>query len=147
MAARRRQRAAVVLAAAPSSILDFESFVESLPFLSPGERDRILVAGGEMLDNVIKHGSPLRWGRVVAGISRPRGSPSGIVLTFRFSARGFAAFARESGKHLSAPPRFDAEHRRWRGFGLVMCRNIARRIVLRPGLLADRIIVEFDSEE
>jgi hypothetical protein len=149
MASRRGTRAQVLLVAAPSSILAFEDFVDSLAFLSSVERCRLIVAGGEMLDNVIKHGSPLRHGRVVARVRREKGgagSPSTILLAFYFRARGFAAFARESAGSASAKPLFDPAHRRWRGFGLAMCRNLARRVVFRPGESLDRIFLEFDSE-
>jgi hypothetical protein len=146
MTIRLRARSAIVLGAAPSSILDFESFVEGLPLLSPQERSCVLVAGGEMLDNVIKHGSPLRFRRLLASVRRIPGLKPAVELSFLFSARNFAAFAREGLASYSGEPRFDPAVRRWRGFGLLMCRNIARRVDLRPGRILDRIVIEFDAE-
>jgi hypothetical protein len=143
------RRATIALDAAPSSILDFESFVEGLSFLSPRERCRLLVAGGEMLDNIVKHGSPLQGDRVVARVRRGRegeSPPPMIRLAFYFRARGFAAFALDDAECEPPEPLFDPAHRRWRGFGLVMCRNLARRVVFRPGELMDRIFLEFDVE-
>jgi two-component sensor histidine kinase len=152
MPARRSSAATIVLDAAPSSILAFEDFVEVLAFLSPSEKCRILVAGGEMFDNVVKHGAPLRDGRVAVRARRGRSGPAGraapIQLAFFFKAQSFAAFALEcaSGGEGIKKPLFDPAHRRWRGFGLVMCRNLARRVVFRPGELMDRIFLEFEPE-
>jgi hypothetical protein len=137
--------ATIALDASPSSILDFESFIEGLAFLSPRERRLLLVAGGEMLDNIVKHGRPLRDDRLVARVRRGSGS-SPITLAFYFNARGFAAFALESARYASGQPVFDPAHRRWRGFGLVMCRNLARRVAFRPGERLDRIFLDFDPE-
>jgi hypothetical protein len=145
MALMRRSVATIALDAAPSSILDFESFIESLAFLSLRERYLLLIAGGEMLDNIVKHGFPLRDDRVVARVRRGEGS-SPITLAFYFNAQGFEAFALESSRYVSDKPLFDSAHRRWRGFGLVMCRNLARRVAFRPGERLDRIFLEFDSQ-
>jgi hypothetical protein len=146
MAPRLRARAAIVLGAAPSSILDFEGFVEVLSFLSPSERASLLVAGGEMLDNIVKHGAPLRFGRILATVRRYSGSAPAIVLSFRFGSRSFAAFAREGLAGYSGEPRFDPAVRRWRGLGLLMCRNIARRVELRPGRILDSIVIELGAK-
>ena len=146
MAPRRRSAATIALDAAPSAILDFESFIEGLAFLSLRERYLLLIAGGEMLDNIVKHGFPLRDGRVVARVRRGHGSPSPITLAFYFKARGFEAFALESARRISNKPLFDPAFRRWRGFGLVMCRNLARHVAFRPGERLDRIFLEFDPE-
>jgi hypothetical protein len=146
MEIRRRAKASIVFDAAPSCILDFEGFIEDLSFLSPLDRCRLLVAGGETLDNIIKHGSPLRGGRVAATVRRRGGFRPGIVLRFSFRSSRFEVFARKGSGRASTPPFFDPELRRWRGFGLVMCRNLSRRIAFLPGLIiADRIVLEFDS--
>jgi hypothetical protein len=139
--------ATIALDAAPSSILDFEGFIEGLAFLSVRERYLLLIAGGEMLDNIVKHGLPLRDDRVVARVRRRLGSPSPITLAFYFNAQGFGAFALESDRCISNKPLFDPANRRWRGFGLVMCRNLARRVAFRPGEHLDRIYLEFDPKD
>ncbi len=130
----------VLLEAKTSSILDFERFVDGVDFLEPGERDRLKVAGGEILDNIVKHASPLYLRRIRARAAR-RGST--LMLGFYFRAPSFASFA--CGEPLSgaAEPLFDPAFRRWRGIGLVMCRNLARKVVFRPGEMMDRIFLEF----
>lgn len=141
----RRAEGTVVLEAGLSSILAFEDFVDALAFLSPGERNRLKLAGGEILDNIVKHASPLDFDRIRARASR-RGST--ILLGFYFRAPGFAAFVGESGPGSAfAEPLFDPARRRWRGIGLLMCRNLASRVAFRPGESMDRIFLEFGAEK
>jgi anti-sigma regulatory factor (Ser/Thr protein kinase) len=141
----RRAKGTVVLEAGLSSILRFEDFVDALAFLSPGERNRLKLAGGEILDNIVKHASPVDFGRIRARASL-RGST--ILLGFYFRAPGFAAFAGENGPESAfSEPLFDPARRRWRGIGLLMCRNLARRVAFRPGESMDRIFLEFEAEK
>jgi hypothetical protein len=136
-----------VLEARTAAVMDFEDFVDSLGFLSIAERDRLKLAGGEILDNIVKHASPVagtspgETGRIVVRAARRGGSPS---LAFYFRSPSFSAFAASSASELATKPLFDPAHRRWRGIGLVMCRNLARRVVFRPGEAMDRIFLEFD---
>jgi anti-sigma regulatory factor (Ser/Thr protein kinase) len=143
MAPRRRAEATVKLEAIPASILAFEDFVAGMAFLSPRERDRLQTAGGEILDNIVKHSSPVDRRRIVARVHRGGDS---ILLGFYFRARGFAAFAAGDAANAAPEPLFDPAHRRWRGIGLVMCRNLASRVCFRPGERMDRIFLEFEPE-
>jgi anti-sigma regulatory factor (Ser/Thr protein kinase) len=129
------------LEARTSSVMDFEEFVDGLDFLSGGERDRLKLAGSEILDNIVKHASPVEGGKIVARAARRGDVP---FLGFYFRSSGFAAFAASSASELATKPLFDPAHRRWRGLGLVMCRNLACRVVFRPGEVVDRIFLEFD---
>ena len=144
---RRRHERDIVLPAEGAAVFDFEDFADGLAFLQPLDRRRIKVAGSEILDNIVKHASPLEGGKLRIRASLRDDS---ILLAFYFRSPGFAAFARgEAVKDESseAPgrrePLFDPTRRRWRGIGLVMCRNIARRLTFRPGTLVDRIFLEF----
>jgi hypothetical protein len=146
MAPGRRAVATVALEAAPASILAFEDFVDGLGFLTGPERDRLMLAGGEILDNIVKHAPPAGRGRIRARVSRGGGAAAPTVLLgFFFRAPGFAAFASDESLGAAPEPLFDPAHRRWRGIGLVMCRNLARRVRFRPGELMDRIFLEFDA--
>jgi len=138
-----RAESKVVLESLPSSILAFEDFIARLGFLSLSESDRIMIAGGEILDNIVKHSYPVERRRIVARVRRGRGS---ILLGFYFRAPGFAAFAAGDALRAASEPLYDPAHRRWRGIGLVMCRNLARRVAFRPGESMDRIFLEFDAE-
>jgi hypothetical protein len=131
----------LVLEARPSAVFDFEDFAESLDFLPPLERGRLKVAGSEILDNIVKHASPLEGGalRVRAALRGPA-----VLLSFYFRSPNFAAFAEGDWAAAASEPLFDPAHRRWRGIGLVMCRNLARKVCFRPGSSLDRIFLEFD---
>jgi len=100
-----------------------------------------------MLDNVIKHGAPLRGGRILARVGPSRRSPGDIELAFLFKSPSFAAFAGGGAGTRSAPPRFDPESRRWRGLGLAMCRSLSRWICYSPGPFVDRIVLVFDGSD
>ena len=138
----RRAQRCVVLDARPASVLAYEAFADGLDFLSPRERDRLKLAGGEILDNIVKHASPERRCRIHARAARRGGA---ILLAFYFRAPGFAAFAGGARPGTEpAEPLFDPARRRWRGIGLVMCRNLARKIAYKPGETMDRIFLEFE---
>jgi hypothetical protein len=140
VAVPRGEWRSVTLAARPSSVLGFESFADGLDFLSRAERYRVKIAGGEIIDNIIKHASPVLGFRLRARVRKARGT---IALSFFFRAPGFAAFCAGS---VEPEPLFDPKRRRWGGLGLVMCRNLARRISFRPGEAMDRIFLEFEAE-
>lgn len=137
----RKSEGSVVLEARPDSIVAFELFVDSLDFLTGKERDRLKIAGSEVLDNIVKHASPIHRRRICARAALRGGSP---LLAFYFRSPSFAAFAAGDGSwSTAAEPLFDPAHRRWRGIGLVMCRNLARKVCFRPGEAMDRIFLEF----
>ncbi|MGO8696072.1 MAG: hypothetical protein ACLQMF_20600 [Rectinemataceae bacterium] len=138
--ARGRSEATLVLRAAPASVLDFEDFVEALGFLGRRERNRLKLAGDEILDNLVRHSAPLEGGGIIVRAARRKDR---IVLNFFFRSPGFATFAASCGDPL---PLFDEHHRRWRGIGMVMCRNLAISIRLVPGSLVDRIFMVFAAE-
>jgi anti-sigma regulatory factor (Ser/Thr protein kinase) len=139
----RAAEATVVLEAKTASILDYESFVDNLLFLTERDRCRLKLAGGEVFDNIVKHAAPLCDGRLIARAARRSGSAS-ILLGFYFSSKSFDSVAAEAAGTDGAKPVFDPAHRRWRGMGMAMCRNLARRVSFRPGETMDRIYLEFD---
>ncbi len=136
----------IILEVKPGSVLAFEDFVDGLPFLSTRDRDRIKLAGDEILDNILRHASPdNRHGIHVRVVRRAGSSGTGsTILAFHFRAPLFAAFAASYGDF---EPLFDPAHRRWRGLGLVMCHNLARKVSFRSGEMVDRIFLEFDNED
>jgi hypothetical protein len=141
----RRAESGLALDANPASILAFEEFTDGLDFLTARERDRVKLAGGEILDNIVRHASPDLDCRIRARAARRGGS---ILLAFYFRAPGFAAFAGgDKPRAEGAPePLFDPGRRRWRGIGLVMCRHLASKLSFRPGEAMDRIFLEFEPE-
>jgi anti-sigma regulatory factor (Ser/Thr protein kinase) len=134
----------LVLSAEGSAVFAFEDFADGLDFLPPIDRCRIKIAGSEILDNIVKHASPLDGGTLRVRAARRGGS---VTLAFYFRSTSFASFASGEGAFGEGPasrePFFDPTHRRWRGIGLVMCRNLSTRLVFRPGSRMDRIFLEF----
>jgi hypothetical protein len=145
MAPPRRAEATVKLEAIPASILAFEDFVDGhgLP-VTP--RARPPTDSPAARYSTTSSSTPLRS----IGAASSRGSiaaaDSHILLGFYFRARGFAAFAGGDAANAAPEPLFDPAHRRWRGIGLVMCRNLASRVCFRPGERMDRIFLEFEPE-
>lgn len=136
-----RRQATVRLRAEASAVLALESFLDGLGFLAPRERDRMKLAGDEILDNLVRHASPIGEGRVLVRAARRRDGP---LLGFFFRSEPFASFA--SLCYDLDPlfePLFDPEDRRWRGIGLHMCRNLTEDICMRHGRLVDRIFLRF----
>jgi len=133
-----RAKSRLEVSPGPGAFDEYDSFVRSLGFLSATETCALIVAGDEIIDNLLTHGEIGRAGLTV--LVRKRAS--GLTLAFFVdSHREFAEFSSglESGEQ--SRPRFDANERRWRGLGLTMCRNIARTISYRPGTLIDRVIL------
>lgn len=125
----------------PLAFDEYDSFVRSLGFLSGKEACTLIVAGDEILDNLLTHGEIGPAGVVVLVRKRR----SGLTLGFFVESHpNFAAFAETIDNQPAPPPRYNPDQRRWRGLGLTMCRTIAPSIQHRPGLLVDRIIMTID---
>lgn len=125
----------------PAAFDHYDGFVRSLTFLSGREVCTLLVAGDEILDNLMTHGEIGPAGVVVLVRKRH----SGVTLGFFVESHpNFAAFAEALDRRPAPPPRFNPEQRRWRGLGLAMCRTIAPSIQHRPGLVVDRIIMTIE---
>ncbi len=134
---RPGSRATQILVASAEAVMSLEAFIDGLDFLARRERYRIKLAGDEILDNLVRHSAPLAGGSLSVRVSRRR---SGIALSFFFRSPKFAAFAARCS---DPEPLFDATHRRWRGIGMVMCRNLSHSMKLRPGRFVDRIFLTF----
>lgn len=147
--AERRRRAAevsTILSPDREGVSALEEFIEGLPFLSPREANAMKLAGGELFDNLIRHASPLE-GNIVRLRAAKRGS--GPYLAFFFKSPKFGPYAKahavavEGGQGLVEEPFFDPLIGRWRGIGLLMCRNLSSSLYLRSGATVDRIYISF----
>jgi anti-sigma regulatory factor (Ser/Thr protein kinase) len=141
---RRGKEASIRLAPVPESVSAFEDFADGLSFLSERERGKLKLAGDEVLDNIIRHSAPLERRRIVARAAR-RGESPYLIFFFRSSSsESFAGFA---AAYPEPAPLFDPARRRWRGMGLLMCRNLAEKVAVRHGGMMDRIILAFKRED
>ncbi len=121
----------------------YDTFIRSVQFLTSKQISTLIVAGDEILDNLLTHGEIGVQGLVV--LVRKRHS----TLTLGFfveSHREFTDFAAWLERSLHYEPRFDTVLRRWRGLGLSMCRNIASSIHYRPGRQVDRVFLTFNRD-
>lgn len=141
---RQKKEATTRLPPVPESVPAFEDFADGLLFLSPRERARIKLAGDEILDNIIRHSSPLERRRIAIRAARRGGNP---YLFFFFRSSPGTAFADFAQGYPDHEPLFDPTRRRWRGMGLRMCRNLAKSVAARHGSAMDRIILAFSPEE
>jgi hypothetical protein len=143
---RRAAEASTLLSPDREGVFAFEAFVEGLPFLSPREAASMKLAGGELFDNLIRHASPLEGNRVRLRAAKRR---SGPCLAFFFKSPKFGRYALEhraaeaDGKGALEEPFFDPLIGRWRGIGLLMCRNLSSGLYLRSGTTVDRIYISF----
>lgn len=124
----------------PYAVLMYEDFVRSLGFLSEKELQPLLIAGDEVVDNLITHGEVGRQGIRVVVKKRAYGV---TLAVFVQSHRRFHEFAACLDDAPPSGPRYNPMTRRWHGLGLTMCRNLARSVHYRAGERMDRVFMEF----
>lgn len=120
-----------------SAVPFFEDWLDGAEFTDTRLRDRVRLAGLEILDNLIRHASPLE-GDVIRASLRLRGE--GARLVFSFRSEKFRSFAR-GGRN----PRvgYNIEDGRWRGLGLVMVAFLALHVRYISDARGDRVEAEF----
>lgn len=121
----------------PEAIPRFEAWLDAAPCSDPRLRDRVRLAGLEILDNLIRHSSPLE-GRTLRVSLRLRAG--GARLVFSFRSEKFRSFAR-GGKN----PRtgYNIEDGRWRGLGLVMVAFLTLHVRYVSDRRSDRVEAVF----
>lgn len=103
----------------------------------PRLRDRVRLAGLEILDNLIRHASPLEGDSIRVSLRLRSG---GGRLVYSFRSEKFRSFSR-GGKN----PRtgYDIEDGRWRGLGLVMVAFLTLHVRYVSDARSDRVEAEF----
>jgi hypothetical protein len=139
----RRAKAKLCIKPGPDAFDRYDAFIRSLAFLSSAETCVLIVAGNEIMDNLLTHGETGSAG-VMAWV-RKRASGLTLVLIVEAHER-FARFAATQESEPGIEPRFDERDRRWHGLGLKMCRNLAAKVSYRPGLIHDRVILTFTTD-
>lgn len=121
----------------------FEAFVQSVDFLSERERSLLVVAGDEVVDNLLTHGEIGRKGISVLLRKRPDGLTLGLFVQSHYAFAQFTACLDETPP---LGPRYNPDLRRWHGLGLTMCRNLTSSISYRAGEKLDRVFMTFLSQ-
>jgi len=120
-----------------SAIPLFEDWIEAADFPDGTLRNRVKLAGEEVLDNLIRHAAPLSAGLIWARLGI---SGRNATLSFRFRSAAFRDFARSGGKPRAV---YDSRDGRWRGLGLFMIASLSARVRCRCGWILDRVDAEF----
>ncbi len=131
-----------VLPADPEAVPAFEDWLDTIPPTRPSLGNRIRLAGGEILDNIVRHSRP------AGGLIRVRLRASGdsARLSFSFRSESFRDFVRngpDARNGSIARTAYDPGSRRWRGLGLVMIARLTDDVRYRSGWPKDRIVAEF----
>lgn len=121
----------------PAAVPDFEDWLEAAEFSDTRLRDRVRLAGLEILDNLIRHSSPLE-GRVIRVSLRI--STGSARLVFSFRSEKFRSFAHERRNPRSG---YNIEDGRWRGLGLVMVAFLTRHVRYVSDRRSDRVEAYF----
>ncbi len=136
-----RNAARVRLPNRADAVMHYEDFVRSIAFLGQREKNALIVAGDEVVDNLFTHGEIGRKGIYALVRRRAGGITLGLFVQSHGRFRDFATSlegARPNG------PRYNPKLGRWHGLGLTMCRNLARSVRYRAGERLDRVFLEFD---
>ena len=111
-----------------------EDFIISCPFLAGEERNRAMLLATEFFDNIVAYSKSPFPGMV--DISLDRDVRTRVFLKYR--TRNFAEMVRASE---TTKPYFDGATRRYRGLGLLMCRNLSSSIQYKKGLFKSSVII------
>jgi len=117
-----------------SSLPDLESFVTSCGFLEKEESLRALIVSTELFQNIVSYSRFPVSTAVDFAISRN----DAIRLAISWATLNFGELVRASG---STSPRFDRAAGRYRGLGLLMCRNLSKSIQYKKGLFKSSVII------
>ncbi len=140
MLAQVRAKARLKVLPGPSAFESYDGFIRSLPFLTKKEVSKLIVAGDEIIDNLLTHGEIGAGGMTTLVNKRP------AYLTLAFFVEShyqFAAFATWLASKGMSGAHFDSVEGRWRGLGLTMCGNLASTVRYRPGEKLDRVFLTF----
>ncbi len=127
-------RRAIWLAPRLENLSVLERFIARCDFLDSTIRDKATLVSTEFFDNIVMHSRPCTSCRVYLSVTRS----DATRIVIRYSTRNFDEMLRGTK---SAHPHYDALSDRYRGLGLVMCRNLSQSIEYKKGLLRSTIVI------
>ena len=111
-----------------------EDFITACPFLVGEERNRAMLLATEYFDNIVAYSKSVLPGKV--DVSLERDSKTRVFI--KYSTRNFSDMVRASE---TTKPYFDPGTGRYRGLGLLMCRNLSSSIEYKKGLFKSSVII------
>jgi anti-sigma regulatory factor (Ser/Thr protein kinase) len=130
----KTQRCSIRLAPRLENLQALERFVALCPFLDQLLRERATLVATEFFDNIVTHSRPRT--RYPVSVTIERSSAARIVI--RYCTMNFQKMIRGAR---SAHPHYDPSSARYRGLGLLMCRNLSSSIDYKKGLLRSSIVI------
>ncbi|HNY16573.1 MAG TPA: hypothetical protein PK542_01530 [Treponemataceae bacterium] len=130
----KTQRCSIRLAPRLENLTALERFVAQCPFLDQTHRERATLVVTEFFDNIVTHSRP----RTPFPVSFTLEKASAPRIVIRYSTMNFHKMIRGAR---SAHPHYEASSARYRGLGLLMCRNLSSSIVYKKGLLRSSIVI------
>jgi anti-sigma regulatory factor (Ser/Thr protein kinase) len=115
-----------------AQLVTLEGFISACPLLSGRERDKAIIVATECFDNIVTHGRCAPRSLVTVRVTS--GDETVIDLAYAIKA-----FDRVVASHNPVRPYYDPETRRYRGLGLLRCKNLTKKRSYRKGLFKGRI--------
>jgi len=130
----RKRHCHISLAPDFANLPVLEKFIAACPFLDASEINRALLVTTEFFDNIVAHSRCFNAGKVAITLEKA----AAVIIRLSYRTCNFLEMVRADG---TTKPYFDGADRRYRGLGLLMCRNLAGGIHYRKGLLKSSIII------
>jgi hypothetical protein len=127
---KRQESLSPVLA----NLTALEAFVRECDFLTPQERDKALLVASEYFENIVSYNRCAVTRDVVVSVEKGKR----LTVALSYATCNFNELVRSSK---SIRPHYDADIRRYRGLGLLMCKNIAKSIRYKKGLLNSKVLI------
>lgn len=128
-------RRKICLAPKLANLLRLEEFIRECPFLDSSEKSRALLVTTEYFDNIVRYSKCWLYSFVSIEVSHRR---KGICIRIGYRTRNFGEMIAASD---TTTPHYDIGSLRYRGLGLLMCKNIASSIRYRSLLFKSFIII------
>jgi hypothetical protein len=130
----KTQYSSIRLAPRLENLSILEQFIGQCRFLDSSLRCRAILVATEYFDNIIAHSRCCGCCKVYIALYQSRDTE----LVLRYRTRNFQEMVQASRV---TQPYYDAASERYRGLGLLMCKNLSSSIVYKRGLLRSSVVI------
>lgn len=123
------------LAPVLANLIPLEEFIRECPFLDGNEKNHALLVSTEYFDNIARYGKCFVPYRVSICVSKENGQ---VQIVMKYRTGNFLEMVSAVG---TTEPHYDAVDDRYRGLGLLMCKNLSTNIEYKKGLFKSSIII------